>query len=408
MKGQVIKRGEKCYMVRIPLGSGPDGKRLYHNHTVHGTKKDAESYRVQKLEELNRGMLIQQSRETLTEFVTRWLDTVVRHGVRPRTFEDYNSLAARHLLPKIGHKPLGKLQSSDIQAVYSFMQDAGLSARTVRYVHSILHNALEHAVRTQLLARNPSKQVVLPRMVRREMATLTIEGAQRLLVNARQVRFGALWALLLITGMRPCEALALRWSDIYGTVVRITRSVVRTATGEPHFGPPKTPKGRRTIPLPASLLKWLDNHKAAQQDERAAAGALWDEQNLVFCNSLGGLLDWRTVSRRYLKPLLADCGSSNLRPYDLRHTCATLLLAMGENVKVVQERLGHSTASMTLDVYSHVLPDMQQGATTKLEASLFRRAATTTMNEGGGSDEPPPSSVTSQQSEQRNLGAGRR
>ena len=135
---------------------------------------------------------------------------------------------------------------------------------------------------------------------------------------------------------------------------------------------PKTSKARRVVTLPASLVKSLSAHRGRQLIERLACGPEWSDLDLVFPNSLGGPLDWRLIVRRYFRPLTKAAELSAFRPYDLRHSCATLLLGAGENVKVVSERLGHASASMTLAVYAHVLPDMQQSAALKLEAMLFR------------------------------------
>jgi integrase len=206
------------------------------------------------------------------------------------------------------------------------------------------------------------------------MQSLSAEEAGRFLAAARETRFEALWTVLLTAGLRPCEALALKWGDILEDRVQIRRSLTWVPGEGPQFAEPKTLGGRRVVSLPTSTLKALRAQRSRQAAERLAAGPSWKENDLVFANRLGGPLEWRIVAGRYFRPVLRAGGLRDIRPYDLRHTCASLLLAAGENVKVVSERLGHATATMTLDVYAHVLPDMQQKAAERLEAMLFTKA----------------------------------
>ena len=152
----------------------------------------------------------------------------------------------------------------------------------------------------------------------------------------------------------------------------IQRALVRRGnSGAYHFEEPKTPKSRRTIPLPASLVGALSAHRHTQLAARLKLGAVWTDLDLIFCSEIGTPLDPHNIASRHFKPALKRAGLPDMRLYDLRHTCATLLLSAGENPKVVAERLGHSTIILTLDTYTHVLPDMQQAASDKLEKMLF-------------------------------------
>jgi integrase len=319
---------------------------------------------------------VQATQRTLGSFLVEWLDLVAATRVRPRTLQDYRSLAERYLIPSLGHRKISQLAAGDIQQVYSSLRERGLSPRTIRYAHSVLHNTLEQAVKWNLLARNVAKLVVLPRNDRREMSSLTVEQSVALLNAAPSDRFGALWMLLLTGGMRPGEALAAKWSDLEGNKLRIQRGLVRLSDNSWQLAEPKTPRARRALPLPASTLKALASHRTRQCEERLRTGPAWTDQDLIFTNATGGPLDYRVVIRRHLRPLLKSLGLGHIRPYDLRHTCATLLLASGENVKVVSERLGHASATLTLDTYSHVLPDMQQRAAERLESLLFAAEST--------------------------------
>ena len=371
MPGQLIARGESTWLVRIPRGRDSTGKRLYHNKTIRGTKKDAERYRTKVLRDMDTDTFVETSERAFGEYLTDWLETSVKPRVRERTCSDYKSLADRYLRPPLGHRKLAQITAPEIQAVYAAMQARGLSPRTVRYAHSVIHSALEQAVKWRLLARNPAKLVDLPRTERREMRSLTAEEASHLLATARGTRWEALWTLLLTSGLRPGEALALRWSDLDGDRLRVQRTLVWRPGGAWQLVEPKTPKARRVVSLPASARRALNVHRTKQLEERLKVGADWEALDLVFCSKRGRPLEYRLLVQRIFKPLVRQAGLPDLRPYDLRHSCATLLLAAGENVKVVSERLGHASASLTLDIYSHVLPDMQQRAAERLEDLLF-------------------------------------
>jgi integrase len=251
------------------------------------------------------------------------------------------------------------------------MTERKLSARTVRYTHSVLRSALEQAVKWGLLSRNPTKHVDLPRMERRELSVLSVEELGRFLEAAREDRWYALWELLAATGMRPAEALGLKWADIEGHRIRIQRSLVRHSDGRWTLKEPKTSRARRTVTIPKTVEQTLQRHRKEQVEQRLQAGPEYQDHGFVFAVSNGSPLDWKVVVQRHFKPIRKRAGLPGLRPYDLRHTCATLLLGSGENVKVVSERLGHASAALTLDVYSHVLPDMQQRAAERLEGLLF-------------------------------------
>jgi integrase len=271
----------------------------------------------------------------------------------------------------LGHLKLSQITAAEIQKTYADMLQHELSPRTVRYAHSVLHGALEQAVHWRLLAQNPAKLVELPRASRREMCALSQAEAYRFLAACRGTRFEALWILLLTTGLRPGEALGLKWADIDGSRLRIQRALIADSSGALTLAEPTTPRARRVVSLPASTMSALQAHRVEQIPIRLSAGPDWSDLDLVFCSANGRPLEWRVLARRYFKPILATAQLPLMRPYDLRHSCASLLLAAGENVKVVSERLGHASATLTLDVYSHVLPDMQQRAAERLEEMLF-------------------------------------
>jgi integrase len=358
-------------MVRVPRGRNSRGTRLYHNKTVRGTKKDALAYLTKVLREVQTDTFVEASSRTVAEFLTDWLDKSASQRVRPRTLVDYRWLADRYILPALGGLKLSALHASHIQDAYAALSNRGLSARTVRYAHSVLHGALEQAVRWQALGRNPAKLVTLPREEHREMRALDADQAKAFLRAARGDRWYSFWLLLISGGMRPGEALGLKWADVDGERLRIRRSLVRAADHRWTLTEPKTPRARRTVVLPTIALEALKELRQRQAAERDAAAEKWTEHDLVFTTNVGEPLDYRAVARRHFKKVLEAAKLPSIRPYDLRHTSATLLLGAGENIKVVSERLGHASAALTLDVYSHVLPHMQQRAAERLESILL-------------------------------------
>lgn len=375
MAGQIVKRGAATWLVRVPRGRGPDGTRLYHNRTVHGSKRDAERYRTQVLRELHLGIFVQAGKQTVSELLNEWLLVAVAPRVRRRTAEDYARIARTEFIPSLGHRRVADLAPSDIQAVYAAMSRRGLAPRTIRYAHSVLNNALNQSVRWGRLARNPAALVDLPRKIRREMRPLNNAEARSFISAAGNDEFAALWLLLLSAGIRPSEALGLRWSDMEAGRIHIQRALTRYSDGTVEFNAPKTSRGRRVVTLPESMTGVLREHRHRQLADRLRAGPAWDDKNLIFATNDGRPLDFRVLVRRHFNKILRAAGVPTIRPYDLRHTCATLLLQAGQNPRIVSERLGHESVALTLDTYSHVLPSMQEESAVHLERLLFLHEA---------------------------------
>ncbi len=370
MPGQIIPRGKNRFLVRIARGRDATGKRLFHSKTIYGTRKDAMAYATKVQRELDTSTFVEASKRTVADFLKEWLDGPTKQRVRPRTHADYCWLADTYIVPLIGARKLSQLHPADLQKAYQQLQAKGLSARTVRYAHSVLHGALEHAVKWSLLAKNPAKLVTLPRLERREMNALDLSQANALLNAAKNDRWYALWLLLIAGGLRPGEALGLKWTDIDDDQLRVQRTLVRQSDHTWSLTEPKTARARRTIVLPQIALSALELLRERQKLEQHDAGDQWSEYGLVFTTRAGEPLDYRATARRHFKRLLKAAKLPDFRPYDLRHTSATLLLAAGENIKVISERLGHTSSALTLDVYSHVLPTMQKEAANRLDMLL--------------------------------------
>jgi integrase len=378
MAGQIIKRGD-TWLVRIFAGRDAKGKRLYFNKTIHGTKKDAQKYLTASLREQDLGLFIEPAAMALDAYLDKWLTTAARPRLSERTFTDYEGLLKRYVRPSLGLRRLCDIRPLDVQKLYGEMTASGLSSRSVRYTHAILSSALKQATRWHMLSVNPCSAVELPRAAQREMQAFSPDEATRFLTEAANDIHGIIFCFALATGMRPEEYLALKWSDIdlvKGTAT-VQRTLVLRAGGGWYFGEPKTSRSRRTVPLPASLIRALTNHKRNQMEVRLKLGEKYQNNELVFTASEGTPIMRLNLTRRHFKPILKRAKlSETFRLYDLRHSCATLLLSAGENPKVVAERLGHASIVLTLDTYSHVLPSMQQAATEKLENILFAPTGT--------------------------------
>jgi integrase len=373
-RGQVIKRvsksGEASYLVRVPNGRNANGSRKYLSQTVY-TRKDADKLLTKWLRDTDQGLVIEPSAITLNTYLDKWLEAA-RPRLGARTYSDYVKDSARYIRPTLGQRRLDQIKPLDVQTLYGGLEQRGLGANTIRRVHATLSGALGQAVKWQMLPYNPAKGAQRPKVKRKEMQALDVAQAQTFRQAAAETRWGALFTFALSTGMRPGEYLALRWQDVdwQGGAVRVQQALVQ-ADGRWQFGEPKTPQSRRTIPLPPSLTVLLREHQKQQAEERLACGPDYASHGLVFANARGEPLDQHNLIARHFKPLLKRAGLPSIRLYDLRHTCATLLLLAGENVKVVSERLGHASIVLTLDVYSHVLKSQKQGAADRMESLLW-------------------------------------
>ena len=374
-RGQIIPR-KKGYTVRIFLGRDAEGNKMYENQRVTGTKKDAQKVLTAMLQKLDMGELISNpSTQTTKEYCEEWLENIARYSISQSTFKNYCHYLRRHIYPKLGRKKLVKVEPSAIQAIYNEMTDRGLSARTVHYAHTVFNKALKHAVAHRLLPSNPCNHVQKPKLVRNEMSAMNEQERQKFLEAAEGNRLYAYFNLLLATGLRPAEGLALKWQDLDS--VRKTLTVVRSleyVSGKAYFKEPKTPSSRRTIKLSEDTVSVLLEYK----QESAAPG------DLMFGTAHGTPLGNSNVLNRYFKPCLLAAGLaeeeetpkgkkivSKFRLYDLRHTHATMLMKENVHPKKVSERLGHSSITLTLDTYSHVLPTMQGAAVEALGKILY-------------------------------------
>ncbi|HEX8289656.1 MAG TPA: tyrosine-type recombinase/integrase [Pyrinomonadaceae bacterium] len=318
--------------------------------------------------------LLSNAKQTLSEYLDTWLLTIAKPRLHPRTFGDYGDLMRLYIREPLGKIKLSDLKALHIQKVYAGMQERGLSPRRIRYAHAVLRSALQHAVKVNMLPRNEAQLVQLPKQTRKEMDVLNQTEVGAFLDALQGERFATMFSFALATGCRPEEYLSLQWKDVdfeKGTAIIRRALITHRKGGGWHFSEPKTKQSRRTIPLPTSTVKELRTHRRQQLEAKLKLGTAWNDFDLVFASEIGTPLNPPNVTRAFKKVLERAGIRTSIRLYDLRHTTATLLLQAGVNPKVVSERLGHSTIVLTLDVYSHVLPSMQQDATKQLEKIIF-------------------------------------
>jgi integrase len=378
--GHIRERSPGAFEIRYALGSDlATGKRRTATVTVRGSRKDAERELRRLLRALDTGEHVDPHRMTVREWLTTWLDAI-RQEVAPRTAERYAEIANNFLVPALGNLQLVKLAPVHIQDAYVVWRNGGrrdgkpggLGPRTRRHFHRVLSAALARAVENQLIARNPCDvfKKRLPKVERREMAVLTAELSMRLLVAIKHTR--VYWPVLiaLATGARRGEILALRWRNIdldRGTV-RIVEGLEQTRAGL-RFKAPKNEKAR-AITVPAFAIDELHRLQREQAEELLKLGVRQNGDTLLCSRADGEAMQPRSLTHEFSRLVARLEDLPRVRFHDLRHSHATQLLAAGVHPKVAQERLGHSTISVTLDLYSHVTATMQDEAAAKLDASF--------------------------------------
>ncbi|MEV6680875.1 site-specific integrase [Streptomyces erythrochromogenes] len=400
-EGTITKRGDGRYQAAAYVFR-PDGTRV-RKFAYGKTREEVNAKLIEMQDKTHKGIPAATSTMALGDYLTYWLAAVAPNRLKPATLNSYEGLTRLYIRPALGKKRLNRLSPSDIRLFLNDFRSGCLcclrgadaaraegernccavnrcckrspSARTVQYVHAVLRSALQQAVREELVARNVAAIVETPTVKREEVHPLTIGEARLLLRTARPHRLAALWLLLVSTGLRRGEALALTWSDIdlAAGQLRVRRNLQRIRR-ELIFGTPKTARSLRTISLPKRCVEALKVHKAQQDQERQISGKRWqplDHQppGLIFTTVTGRPTDPRSLNRM-LTLLCAKAKIRRVRVHDLRHTCASLLLAQGVDARTIMETLGHSTITMTLDTYAHVMESTLRAAAERMEDAL--------------------------------------
>jgi integrase len=349
------------------VSNGKHQKRMYGK-----TRAEVKAKLAAIQVELNRGRLPAGRTPTVAEFLRSWLETSVRPRLRPLTYAGYRVNVEKHLVPTLGRLRLDQLTPLHVQEMMNERLAAGLSTKSVAYIHQVLRTALGLAVRWDMVSRNVARLVDRPRIQRKQIQPFTPDEARRFLSAVRGHRLEALFSVALALGLRQGEALGLRWDDIdfSADTLRVSHQLQRIDS-KLTLVPPKTDKSRRTLVMPSMIVDGLREHEKRQIAEKLWAGSKWQESGLVFANRFGGPTQARRVIEQF-HDALAQAGMRRVRFHDLRHSCATLLLVQGISPRVVMEVLGHSEIALTMNAYSHVVPELQREAANRMQAILER------------------------------------
>lgn len=365
-------KDQGVFRIVISLGRDPaNGKRLRQWVTVKGTKGDAKKRLTELLHEHNSGIYIKPDKTTIADFLERWLVDYVKPNLSPRGYDRYSGIINKHLIPDIGGLLLTQLKPEHVHRHYADKLNDGLSPWTIRYHHAVLHKALETALKWGLVARNVTDSVEVPRGKRMEMQTWNENEVRQFLEVAEEGQYYALFYTALFTGMRRSELLALRWKDvdfIYSQIY-VNRSLHQLKDGSYIFTQPKSSRSRRTIALSPSAILTLKEHHDMVAMDRAVVGVLVTDSDLVFGTVDGRPSRPNTVTCAWARTA-ALAGVKIIRLHDARHTHASLMLKQGIHPKIVQERLGHASIQMTLDIYSHVVPGLQEAAAQRFDEAF--------------------------------------
>jgi integrase len=374
IKKTTNRAGETVWTVRVDAGQKPDGKRRQVSRSFP-TKREAESWAADVRGKLDRGTFIAPAKLTYGEFLASWLPGR-RGDLRPSTYESYERMLRVHVVPTLGLVPLQQLGPERLLSLYA---DLGtrLSPRSVAYVHVIIHRSLKDAARWGKVSRNVATLVDAPRAGdRKELTTWTAAQVSAFLDHLQGDPLQVPVMVMARTGMRRGEVLGLRWKDVDLDAGRFSIRQTLTAPRDPEtgrhvltFGMPKTAAGRRTFKLDGETVAALRAHRVAQNKIKLMAGPGYVDHDLVVAEPDGTPLHPDHFRDRFTRRV-ARSGLPMIRVHDLRHTNATIGLERGIPAKVMANRLGHSKVSTTLDIYSHVLPSMDEDAAEKIAAAF--------------------------------------
>lgn len=369
--GSVGKEASKWYYV-IELGRDSNGKRRQKKKRGFKTKKEAQAALTKTLHELNTRTYIEPSTQKFGEYLEQWLE-YKKTSVAESTYRTYFGNLKTHILPEFENIPLANLKPLNIQQFYTkLLNEKQLNHNTVRKIHTMLVNALDRAVKFDMISKNPAKQVDPPKETKAEMEVWDVDEVHTFLSVAKESHLYMVYLIAINTGMRQGEILGLSWDGVNLEDGIIYVSQTLSNDGKTIIATTKTAAGMRTIAIPEELAADLKRHKLEQKKHRLKMGSLYTDLNLVCATSIGTTVSASNL-RRNFNIFIKKANVKKIRFHDLRHTHATLMLKQGIHPKIVSERLGHADTRMTLDRYSHLLPNMQKEAAQKFNELLYGR-----------------------------------
>jgi integrase len=362
---------------QIVLGRDPETGKIIRGTASAKTRREVQEKIIALKMEYVKKSHSYAGGYTVDSWLNLWMEKYKKHSIKQKTYESYMEVINNYLVPQFESVQLSELKASEIQAMINSMTEKKLSSRTIRYAVTVLHNALDQAMKNSMITGNVSNAVVLPKQNKRKMRVLSQEEQRRFILACRQDEGGLPFILMLATGIRRAELLGLRWMDldVEKPSIKIVQSVLRVKdfdSEEPKtkiiFDTPKTESSARGIPIPKSILSDLLAHKDRQEDQKEGLrklGIEYQDNDLIFASELGTPIEPRNLNRKFYK-LIAQAGIENINLHGLRHSFATRLLEEKEHPKVVQELLGHKSIQITLDTYSHVSNDLKKDAIEKI------------------------------------------
>ena len=376
MKGHIRERSNGHCAIVLDIRDPATGKRKRKWHSFKGTKREAQIECSRLISEISGGAYIEPAKITVGQFLERWLEHI-KPQVSPRTHERYGEIVKKNIHPLLGAVVLTKLRPMQISDAYAKALSGGrrdgkggLSPSTVRYLHVILKAAMGQAVRWQMLARNPVDAVDPPKIERSAMSTYDLAQTADLIDATRGTRMTITVILAVLCGLRRGEIAALRWRNINlgAAQLAVTESAEQTKAGV-RYKQPKSGRGR-TVALSARVVNELRSHRVQQAQELLKLGIPLTDDTFVVAQADGRPLQPRTITHQWHLLLANNKALPRIRFHDLRHAHATHMLSSGVHPKIASERLGHSKVGITMDLYSHVMPGMQEDAAARVDRDL--------------------------------------
>lgn len=379
IRKKTVTRSGKAYTyweARYSAGRDPGtGKQIQKSITGKTQKEVAQKLKAATAS-IDAGTYTAPCKMTLGDWLDIWVREYLKE-VKPKTLESYQCQIKNHIRPELGAVKLEALNTHTIQGFYNSLSadkngKPGLSPKSVKILHGVMHKALQQAVAVGYIRFNPADACSLPRAERKELKPLDEEAIGRFMEAVKGHKYETVFLVTLFTGMRQGEVLGLTWDcvDFERGTILINKQLQKDTQGGSvyHLLSTKNGKGRCLTPAP-SVMALLRAHRSKQTEWRLIAGPMWENSGLVFTNELGKHLMPHTVYHNY-KKIVASIGLPSARFHDLRHSYAVAAIRSGDDIKTVQGNLGHATAAFTLDVYGHVTDQMKKESAARMEAFI--------------------------------------